>query len=344
MSDQQPPNTKLLPDSFNDGVTAISYLPNPSVSLLAASSWDGTLKVYDTKDTSLQLSQAMESGPLLCLATPGDKAVVTGGLDGSIRRMELSSPSSELIGRHEPNLGDPSLLACSCLAALPSMNVIASAGWNKKVSIWDLRTQGAIANVAIQEKAYAMDADDGQSRLVVATAGQGTTFIDVRKTDHETTAIIALARQSHLKHQIRSVKFFPDGNGIAIASIEGRVSIEHLEDLGLPPTSAKYTFKCHRANDCVYPVNCIAFHPRFGTFATGGCDGTVVIWDSQNKRKVTALPAFPTSISSLAFHPSGNELAIASSYTYEEGEREHPRDEIYIRPVLDSECMPKLKS
>ena len=36
----------------------------------------------------------------------------------------------------------------------------------------------------------------------------------------------------------------------------------------------KYAFKCHRKSeagrDVVFPVNAIAFHPIFGTFATGG--------------------------------------------------------------------------
>lgn len=36
----------------------------------------------------------------------------------------------------------------------------------------------------------------------------------------------------------------------------------------------KYAFKCHRRSengrDTVYPVNAIAFHPLYGTFATGG--------------------------------------------------------------------------
>jgi cell cycle arrest protein BUB3 len=129
--------------------------------------------------------------------------------------------------------------------------------------------------VDLKGKAYAMDADDGNGRLVVATSGQGTTFIDVRKTNQEMTATASLTRQSALNHQLRAIKFFPDGRGVAIASIEGRVSIEHLEELGLPPSGAKYTFKCHRVQDRVYPVNCIAFHPRLGTFATGGCEGSV---------------------------------------------------------------------
>ena len=45
----------------------------------------------------------------------------------------------------------------------------------------------------------------------------------------------------------------------------------------------------------------------------------------------------------LAFNFNGSQVAIASSYTFEEGERDHPREEIYVRDVLDSEVRPKAK-
>jgi WD40 repeat protein len=48
--------------------------------------------------------------------------------------------------------------------------------------------------------------------------------------------------------------------------------------------------QCHRRNeqgtDVVFPVNCIAYHPQFGTFATGGGDGVVNIWDGNNKKRL----------------------------------------------------------
>ncbi len=105
----------------------------------------------------------------------------------------------------------------------------------------------------------------------------------------------------------------------------------------------KYAFKCHRVNDTIYPVNAIAFHPIYGTFATGGADGTVVTWDAANKKKLSAITKCPTSVSALSFNADGTRLAIASSYTFEEGERDHPREEIYIRDVLESEVRPKSK-
>lgn len=105
----------------------------------------------------------------------------------------------------------------------------------------------------------------------------------------------------------------------------------------------KFCFK-KNTHKIVYPVNCIAFHPRFdSTFATGGCDGAVFIWDGGNKKKLTTIPSFATSISSIAFNHDGSEMAIASSYTHEEGDRAHPQDEIFTRQILDSECKPKPK-
>lgn len=121
----------------------------------------------------------------------------------------------------------------------------------------------------------------------MATSGRRACIVDVRKTSDEITGKLVLDRESPLKYQLRTIKFFPDGQGIALGSIEGRVSIEHLEELGMTPTGSKYTFKCHRVQDRVYPVNCIEFHPRFGTFVTGGCDGAVGKRLCQDRKFVT---------------------------------------------------------
>jgi WD40 repeat protein len=54
--------------------------------------------------------------------------------------------------------------------------------------------------------------------------------------------------------------------------------------------------QCHRRNeegtDVVFPVNSIAYHPLYGTFATGGGDGVVNIWDGSNKKRLFQVRAF----------------------------------------------------
>ena len=345
MAAQPPPEAKSLA-TFPDGISSISYLPKKESSLLASTSWDGTVRIHDTAASSPVLTQTMESGPLLALATPSDiDAVMTGGLDGSIRLLDIPSTTTRLIGQHGDDTGSAdSKHACSCLASLDgeNKNLLASAGWSKKFFLWDIRESSAVATLDLPGKAFSMDVDSSHQRIVLATSGRRTCFFDIRKG----TAELVLDRESSLKFQTRCVQFFPEGNGIALGSVEGRVAVEFLDELGIPATSGmkKYAFKCHRVNDTVYPVNTISFHPRFpSTFATGGCDGSVVLWDGMLKKKLTALPSFPTSISSLAFNQDGSEIAIASSYTHEEGDREHPQDEIYIRKILDSECLPKSK-
>lgn len=41
---------------------------------------------------------------------------------------------------------------------------------------------------------------------------------------------------------------------------------------------------------------------RYGTFATGGCDGVVNYWDGENKKRLSLPMQYPTSIASLAMN------------------------------------------
>jgi WD40 repeat protein len=89
---------------------------------------------------------------------------------------------------------------------------------------------------------------------------------------------------------------------------------------------------------------------RYGTFATGGCDGFVNVWDGINKKRLYQVnqvksfaslgcyclksflcswfpyfwlqySKYASSIAALSFSKDGHLLAVASSYTYEEGEK-----------------------
>jgi hypothetical protein len=49
----------------------------------------------------------------------------------------------------------------------------------------------------------------------------------------------------------------------------------------------------------------------FGTFATGGCDGYVNIWDGAAKKRLFVLPKFPSSVAALSFNHDGSLLVRA---------------------------------
>lgn len=285
---QTSPESKILPDGPTDGITSMAYLPEESKSLLASTSWDGCVRVHNTSSfdsSSLQLQHAMDSGPLFSLAVPeSNNAVITGGMDGSVRLFEMGALTPLLVGRHEKQSNDSSdtQVTCSCLASLGGSSggsqVIASAGWHKQMHIWDTRQQDAVCVVNLPGKAYTMDVDNTRNLLAIGTSERRTCFVDVRRQPRGGTidgANLLLDRESSLKFPTRCLKFFPEGEAIAVGSIEGRVAVEYLDELGREAKGKKFAFKCHRQGDLVYPVNCIEFHPRFGTFATGGCDGVV---------------------------------------------------------------------
>ena len=130
-------------------------------------------------------------------------------------------------------------------------------------------------------------------------------------------------RESSLKFMTRAVACMPNDDGYASSSIEGRVAVEWFDP---SPTSQsrKYAFKCHRQAspegiDVVYPVNALTFHPVYGSFASGGGDGFVALWDGVAKRRIRQYQRYQSSVSALSFSGNGKHLAIAISPGFEDG-------------------------
>jgi len=177
--------------------------------------------------------------------------------------------------------------------------------------------------------------------LVIATAKRHVVVYDLRYFGREAEQ----RRESSLKFATKALQCMPNGQGYVMSSIEGRVAVEFF-DLTPQVQAKKYAFKCHRQTvdgvDLVYPVNALAFHPTYGTFASGGADGTISIWDGVNKKRIKQLRRYPCSIASLAFSSNGSKLAIASSYTYEEGNKDTPPDTVFIRALAEVDVRPKI--
>lgn len=57
-------------------------------------------------------------------------------------------------------------------------------------------------------------------------------------------------------------------------------------------------------------VYVISFHQGFNTFATGGSDGYVNIWDGFNKKRLCQFHRYNTGITSLCFSHDGKQIII----------------------------------
>ena len=239
----------------------------------------------------------MDSGPLLSMAvgvvaggggSSSSGVIYTGGSDGTIQQFEIATSTITTVGRHSNNSSSSSnnddtaattnknnnnnadlltgrkKVAVSCLSSI-DCNLVASAGWDKKFHIWDIRRQccpsatssssysSSALSIDLPGKAFSMDASSDGTKIVVATSGRRNCFFDIRSLSSKSmvvdenadnggsgsgegavvTAELLSDRESSLKYQTRCIKFFPDTTGIAVGSIEGRVAIEYLDDIGI---------------------------------------------------------------------------------------------------------------
>ncbi|KAJ8317309.1 LOW QUALITY PROTEIN: hypothetical protein KUTeg_005213 [Tegillarca granosa] len=230
--------------------------------------------------------------------------VYSGGLENTLKMFDLNTGGGSNVGSHDAPI--------RCVEYCPDVNVIISVGT-------PLSNFGILGHLAVQDHLV------NQTKLVVGTAGRRVLVWDLRNMGY-----VQQRRESSLKYQTRCIRCFPNKVGYVLSSIEGRVAVEYL-DPSPEVQKKKYAFKCHRIKEngveMIYPVNAIAFHSVHNTFATGGSDGIVNIWDGFNKKRLCQFHRYPTGIASLAFSHEGSVLAIASSYMYETDEIENmPED------------------
>lgn len=258
-------------------------------------------------------------------------------------RLELKTGSINNFGAHDD--------AIKSVVHNEPTGLLFTGSWDRTVGVWDERSSdlGSIKRLQVPDKVYSMDICDGHNLLLVATAGRHIYLYDTRSLGQPLQK-----RESSLKYQTRSVKFFGptlnepgQAGGFICASIEGRVAVDFI-DPSPEVQQSRYAFKCHRQAqtseqgnmEVVYPVNAVACYPnpdKSVSFFTGGSDGIINSWDRLLRKRIRQFPKYPTGISALAIDPQGSFLAIASSYSYDEGEKDHPPESIFIRKLDESD-------
>ncbi|KAG4984401.1 hypothetical protein AAZX31_10G245700 [Glycine max] len=333
MASAVPATGRELSNPPSDGITNLRF-SNHSDHLLV-SSWDKSVRLYDASANVLR-GEFMHAGPVLDCCFHDDSSGFSVAADNTVRRLVFSSNKEDILGRHDAPV--------RCVEYSYAAGQLITGSWDKTLKCWDPRGASGQERTLVgtypqPERVYSLSLVG--HRLVVATAGRHVNIYDLRNMSQPEQR-----RESSLKYQTRCVRCYPNGTGYALSSVEGRVAMEFF-DLSEASQAKKYAFKCHRKSeagrDIVYPVNAIAFHPIYGTFATGGCDGYVNVWDGNNKKRLYQYSKYPTSVAALSFSRDGRLLAVASSYTFEEGPKSQEQDAIFVRSVNEIEVKPKPK-
>ncbi|KAI7864854.1 mitotic checkpoint protein [Spinellus fusiger] len=317
-----------ITDSPSDGIASLAFHPQNSHQLLA-SSWDSTVRLYDVEQNR-QITRIDHDGPVLEACFGGGSVVYSGGVCKQVSRIDLETSTRTTLGRHDGSVRN--------VCWNEESGSVLTGSWDKTLRVWDPRADTKeMQKIELPHKVFCMDIV--QNILVIAMANRQVYIYDTRNM-----AAPWQERETSLRYMLKSIRCMPNIEGYACASVEGRVALEFF-DMSPEIQAKKYAFKSHRQTvgdtEIVYPVNALAFHPIYGTFASGGSDSIVNIWDGVHRKRTRQFPRYPDEISSLAFSPDGNMLAIASSYTYDEGERDHSPDSIFIRTLAESDCKPR---
>ncbi|KAJ9644569.1 mitotic spindle checkpoint protein Bub3 [Coniosporium tulheliwenetii] len=320
-------NQHELAEPPSDAISALKFAPNSSSRLLV-SSWDRHVYLYDEHEGQPnQLVRKFEHrAPVLdvCFGKDDDEAYSV-GLDWDVRRIDLTTGEQSILSTHEA--GVKSVVYSS------EHDLLISASWDKTLHIhFPSDMISHVPNtVPLPAKPFSLSLTP--TKLVVAMANRL-----LEPWQH---------RESSLKFMTRAVACMPNDAGYASSSIEGRVAVEWF-DPSESSQARKYAFKCHRqasdnGMDIVYPVNALAFHPVLGTFATGGGDGVVALWDANAKRRIRQYQRYPASVAALAFSGDGKFLAVGVSPGFEDGEEVLGEGEVkvFIRELGENEAKGK---
>jgi len=317
-----------------DGITKALFCHHSN--RLIVSSWDKSVTIYEINaPNSKQIHSYEHKAPVLDISlSEDDLQIFSAGADYRLLKCDIKSGQSDEIGQHYKPI--------RCVEYSIEGNMVITGSWDKTIKVWDPRSHNALISThQLPNKVFAMSIS--QYHLVIGMAGRQVWIYDIRNMQEPEQK-----RESSLKHQTRCIKTHPDGEQFILSSIEGRVAVEYF-DTKPEIQEQKYAFKCHRVTDkqtgiqTIYPVNAIAFHPVYKTFASGGCDGAVNIWDGNNKKRICQFPAFASSISSLDFNHDGTLLAVAQSYTWEQGPKPVGKDTVFFKHIKESEVKPKAK-
>lgn len=306
-----------LDPSPQDAVSSVSFAPTSPRILV--SSWAGTISLYEAENGTM-LAESNLGTVILDATWIGDTMNSAGALDGTVllEMVRESGMECRPLGFHKGGVR-----AISCI---PESHIIASGGWDHRMRFWDHRSVEGTANIDAGGKVYG-SSRCGPNGLVFITSNRQIRVLDVRKTNQFLYDVIPQT----LSHQLRGVSASADGKQVVVGSTAGRVAVEYIEE----PTKC-YSFKCHRVDGTAYPVNCIAHNKKYSSFATGGGDGHVSFWDGDAKKRIARIPRYPTSVSSLDFDADVKKIAVAVSYAFEDGEKDHPPDEVVVRYIDDT--------
>jgi len=314
-------------DVPKDSVASLVWSPTV-LTMFATTSWDGLVRIYEatTAGVNMKAQQAAPKAMLSAAWSDDGMKLFFGGIDNKCYLWNLQTNQLIPVGVHNDII--------ERVFVVPGQGVFGTVSADRTVKYWDVRagTTPAAASMTVQ-LGYNPSAFDARSTSFVvsnfaqapagtfgSTSGGTTVFgYDLRRPDQPATR-----QESVLKLSTCSLGVFSDLSGFAIASVEGRCSLQYWNEDPVRQTGGthrSFAFRCHRVDsNKAYSVHDIHFHPKNADiFSTVGGDGEVCFWDKNARHRLRLFNKVPLAITQGKFNLDGSLFAYAAGYDWAEG-------------------------
>ena len=333
-------NDYFINDNIQDTIQQMKFFPDENINILGAVGWDTNVRLYQVQYQENPSSLGYNNGscninanlakcyslqnPLLTFDfVPNSQTLFAAGADGWIYQVDYEKGPSSRLGKHEKS--------CKEVIYVPELNCLISGGWDGNLFLWDPRNANSTPAMSYKFDHKIFTMSKSHNLLVVGMSEQMMAYFNLSKLNSNIFQPECLF-VSHLKHQTRKVKCFPDGKGFVVGSIEGRCAVKNV-NLNSSPVldnnknlqgQGDFAFRCHRVGGnnnadpvYVYSIHDIDFNNKYSSFITVGGDGQYCIWDKDTKAKYGERGGSDkTPLTAVAVHPKGEIFAFASGYDW----------------------------
>jgi len=247
---------------------------NAPATRAATASGDFSAKVWDAL-TGDELLEFKHKHIVRTLDWSADSShLVTGGKEAKLRLFDINQPESEphLLLGHEAGK------AIKVVRYLPEPSLFLSAGEDKTLRLWDVRTRTEAAQLAFSGPVNSVELSQDAKTLTIA-AGNEVSFWDAQS--YQCLKRFNLGVVEANGYGVNSATLHPDRKAFVAGGGNFWVYVHDYE--------TGEELQCNKGHHG--PVYGVRFAPDGKTYASGGDDGTIRIWTYAEEEEAAELPA-----------------------------------------------------